>query len=236
MPRGQPTDVQTKLNAIADLDEGHAPDQVAARYGVSVETIKAWKLRWDRGESLENQSAGRPPKEAAAPSDEEETTPMSKGGGEYTTSAGTVLPPMPPQQEGATRRVYPDEWKFALGRALLSGEAKYAEVAKHYDLSETLLRGWADAVKDKRLTGPKSLKNGAANRPAPPRAPAPVARAQAEPSTEIVLDRPPAQGVHAAQLLLENEHLRRENKRLKRRLEQALAMVLDHDDDEDGGG
>lgn len=235
MPKGKPTDLNVKLAALSELEDGERPEVVAQRHGVSVASLFGWKAKWDVGESLENQPSGAAAKKAAAaappaapaPAEEEApvTTPSktTKRGGEFVTSAGTVLPAAPAQGDhNKARRSFPDDFKYVVAKALLSREAPVADVSAHYDIHPTVLRNWSEAVREKRLKGPKAARTV-------------TARVAPSPAAEIVLHTPPPAPaepapVHPAHLLSEVTYLRRENARLKRQLEQALNMVLDAND------
>lgn len=216
--------METKLQAMADLEAGDDVASVAKRYGVSRGAIYGWKKAWDAGE-LDDAAKDEEPDESEP--DEGDDEPDRSAG--LVLKSGESLPPPPPQAPGVGRRVFPDAFKYTVAHALLTRQTTASAVAEHYGVSASMLYHWTEAVRKEELKKPggsvaKGRNAGAAR------------EKRTEPSAELV----PYAGAapngsyagapHPAQVLAELEHLRRENRRLKRQLERALEMVLDRDD------
>lgn len=249
MPRGQFATAATKLEAIAELETA-TYGEVAAKYGVSESSLHRWRNEFDRGELITDDEAGEAPAPAAAkakpaaeeePDDDEEPPTHAGGaGGVLTLANGTPLPTLPPQNEGATRRTFPDDFKYAIGNALLRREVLLNDVYHFYGIERGVLQKWTELVRKKRLKGPKNAPvtaraaatNGHANR----QQTLPEVVTDAPGSTSLMVyqpNHPPELPVHASSLAAELQRKDQEIAKLKRQLADAMglatrAMLDDH--------
>lgn len=174
LPRGQPTPIETRIEAVAELEAGTPIEDVARRYGVSVESVRNWKAAWDRdgfahtpaasaasaadsaSEEHDNDDNEPPqeqpdvttsgPKQNGAPKGKN-ATPAG-----FVTRKGRTLPPLPKQDPGALRRLFPDDFKYKLARAALDRDADLAQMCAHYGFAESVIRGWMAKVRSGELT------------------------------------------------------------------------------------
>lgn len=251
------TSMQTKLQAIAELEAGDDAKTVAARYGLTKSQLSLWKERWDGGKSLDDEEPEDSPQAAVADEptsqepeeeddEEEEEVPRKSASaatkkpsarstgpsGGLRTKSGAELPPPPAQQTGIARRVFPDEFKYEIAKAILARDVSAHAVAEFYEVSPSVLYHWTEAVRGGKL----KRQNAGTPSPrlplqSPPRERAqPVAPAVHVEPTQLATI-PSSSSNHPAILMVEVEHLRRENRRLRRQLERALSMVLEPDEE-----
>lgn len=219
-----------KVQAIAEVVAGDSLEDVAKRYGAHPDTIKLWKAKWDRGESLEPVQWGRPAGATSAaaaskpaaepaspsPSKPREEKPMSskKAAAVLVTSTGEQLPPMPPQDKNAGRRVFPLDFKLAVGGAVLRKEIGAGPVGRHYGIVDNIIREWAELARkhqESKVMPPNPLAtNGQSHAPAAP---------TESNSGEVAL------------LQAEVARLQKANRLLREQLAAAFAMVTQHHED-----
>lgn len=204
---------EQKIELLARLQKAPSHSKAIAKVaGISEITLHAWRTSFAAGQDLVDDVAPPDPtpiREVPAP------TPLKKESSEMSDT--------PPK----IRRKFPDEFRYNVGKAVIDGEIRTADAARKYDVHPSLVHGWVQLVKNKKL---KPLRGKPGPKPKLKDAVSEVVQEYRPQQTQLSLP-PRSPRTELARVTTIDEELAskdREIARLKRLLLQTQAMLLEN--------